>query len=56
MIFLGEKVQDKGWNGKRSLLKASSVGNFYTFKNKFKEIYYSMFEQGKRFLSWSHVI
>jgi hypothetical protein len=37
-----EKVQDKGWNGKRSLLKASSVGNFYTFKNKFKEIYCSL--------------
>jgi hypothetical protein len=40
----------------RSLRKASSVADFNTINNKFKEIYCRMFEQGKRFLSWSPVI
>jgi hypothetical protein len=48
-----EKVHDNGWNSKRSLRKASSVGDFYTNKSKFREIYYRMFEQGKRFLLWN---
>jgi hypothetical protein len=35
------------WNDKKSLQKASSAGNFYTIKYKFREIYCRMFEQGK---------
>jgi hypothetical protein len=48
-LGIKKKVIDDGRNGKRSLLKASSVGDFNTINNKFKEIYYRMFEQGKRF-------
>jgi hypothetical protein len=47
MGSIDKKVRDKGWNDKISLLKASSVGNFFTINNKFREIHYRMFEQGK---------
>jgi hypothetical protein len=32
-----KKVRDKGWNGKRSLRKASSVGDSHTIKINLKE-------------------
>jgi hypothetical protein len=53
VLWLLRKFKMNEWNDKRSLRKASSVGNFDTIKDEFKEIYYSMFEQGKRFLSWN---
>jgi hypothetical protein len=42
-----EKTINERWSEEISLRKASSVGNFYTIKNKFRENYYRMFEQGK---------
>jgi hypothetical protein len=64
-----EKVHDNGWNGKRSLRKASSVGDSHTLKDKFKRNLMQVrvfvrklaseanaFEQGKRFLPWNPVI
>jgi hypothetical protein len=39
LMKANEKAHDNGWNGKKSLRKASSVGDFYKNKNKFREIY-----------------